>query len=97
MVHIYEWDNMAEVISIDKAGRLVIPKSIRKSLGITKDTKFIIAEGDGGKLLLQKLDIDEIVTRLEKEMKGKSVDKVIEKVRKDLNARVKKRYPDIFA
>ena len=88
---------MADIISIDKAGRLVIPKSIRRSLGITEDTKFIIARGEAGRLLLQKLDIDELAARLEREMKGKNVDAVAKRIRKDINAKIKKKYPDVFA
>ena len=88
---------MAEIVSIDKAGRLVIPKSVRRSMGITEDTKFIIATGDPGRLLLQKLDIEEIAAKLEKELKGKNVDAVAKRIRKDINAGIKKKYPDVFA
>ena len=88
---------MAEIISIDKAGRLVIPKPIRDSLGITVDTKFIVAEGENGRLLLQKLDIDEIAARLKSEMKGKNIDAAVKRIRKELNGKIKKRYPHIFA
>ena len=88
---------MAEIVSVDKAGRLVIPNSIRKSLGITKDSKFIVVQGDNGRLLFLKLDIDEIINSLEKEMKGKNVNAVVKRVRKEMNEKIKKRYPDIFA
>ena len=88
---------MAEIVSIDKAGRLVIPKSIRKSLGITGGTKFILAEGDSGRLLLQKFNIDEIATRLEKETKGKDIDAIVKKIRKEMNEKLKKRYPGLLA
>ena len=88
---------MAEIVSIDKAGRLVIPKSIRESLGITGGTKFILAEGDSGRLFLQKFNIDEIATRLEKETKGKDIDVIVKKIRKEMNEKLKKRYPDLLA
>jgi AbrB family looped-hinge helix DNA binding protein len=88
---------MVDIISIDKAGRLVIPKSIRRSLGITEETKFIIAQGEAGRLMLQKLDIDEIAVKLEREMKGKNADAIAKRIRKDINAKIKKKYPDVFA
>ena len=88
---------MAEIVSIDKAGRIVIPKSIRESLGIIQGTKFILAEGDSGRIFLQKFNIDEIATRLEKETKGKDIDAMVEKIRKEINEKLKKKYSDILA
>ncbi len=87
---------MAEVISIDDSGRLVIPKSVRESLGIIGGDKFIITEGEHGRLLLQKLNIEEIVARLQDETKGKDIDAIVKKIRKEMNEKLKKRYPDIF-
>jgi len=88
---------MAEIVSIDKAGRLVIPKSIRESLGIIGGTKFIMAEGDSGRILLQKFNIDEIATRLKKETRGKDIDAIVKKIRKEMNEKLKKRYPGLLA
>ena len=88
---------MAEIVSIDKAGRIVIPKSIRDSLGIIQGTKFILAEGDSGRIFLQKFNIDEIATRLEKETKGKDIDAMVNKIRKEINEKLKKKYSDILA
>ena len=88
---------MAEIVSIDKAGRIVIPKSIRESLGISQGTKFILAEGDSGRIFLQKFNIDEIATRLEKETKGKDIDAMVNKIRKEINEKLKKKYSDVLA
>jgi AbrB family looped-hinge helix DNA binding protein len=87
---------MAEVITIDDSGRLVIPKSIRDSIGIIGGDKFILTEGEHGRILLQKFNVDEIAARLEDETKGKNIDAITKKIRKEMNERVKKRYPDIF-
>lgn len=88
---------MAEVVSIDDSGRLVIPKSIRDSLGINGGDKFILTESEHGQLLLQKFDIEEIAARLADETKGKDIDAIVGKIRKEMNAKLKKRYPDVFA
>ena len=88
---------MAEIVSIDKAGRLVIPKSVRESLGISEGSKFLLSEGEHGRILLQKFDLEEIAARLEKEMKGKDVDAIVRKIRKETNEKVRKRYPGLFA
>ncbi|UCE36175.1 MAG: MraZ N-terminal domain containing protein [Thermoplasmata archaeon] len=88
---------MVEVVSIDDSGRLVIPKSIRESLGISGGTKFILTEGEHGRLLLQKFDIEEIAAKLKEETKGKDIDKIVKKIRKEMNEKLKKKYPDILA
>ena len=88
---------MAEIVTIDKAGRIIIPISIRKSLGIIQGTKFILTEGDSGRLFLQKFNIDEIASRLEKETKGKDIDAMVKKIRKEINEKLKKKYSDILA
>lgn len=83
---------MAEVVSIDDSGRLVIPKSVRDSLGITGGDKFIITEGENGRLFLQKFDIEEIAKRLKNETKGKNIEAIVKKIRKEINEKLKKRY-----
>jgi AbrB family looped-hinge helix DNA binding protein len=88
---------MAEIVNIDNAGRLVIPKAIRESIGISGGAKFVITEVEDGRLFLQKIDVQEIADNLKKEMKGKNIDAVIKKVRKEMNEKVKKRYPNIFS
>ncbi len=88
---------MAEVISIDDSGRLVIPKSVRDSLGIIGGDKFILTEGEHGRLLLQKFDIEELAARLKDEIKGKDIDAIVKRIRKEMNEKIKKRYPDALA
>ena len=88
---------MAELVSVDRAGRVVIPKAIRDAVGIDERTKLLIAVGEHGRLVLQKLDVEAIASRLETEMKGKDVETVVRKVRREIEARVRERYPDLLA
>ncbi len=88
---------MSEVVSVDKAGRLVIPKSIRDSLGVKNKTKFIILEGDQGQIFLQKIDLEKMATKMEKDLKGRNIDAIVKKVRKDTNAKIRQKYRKIFA
>ncbi len=87
---------MAAVVSIDKTGRLVIPKELREKLGVEKDTKFLITSGEHGVLMLQKLDAEAIAARLEEELKGVDIDAIVREVRDEINERVRKRYPKLF-
>ena len=87
---------MAEIVEIDKSGRLVIPKRLRKELGIKEKTKFILAKKGEGQILLQKLDVDEIAEKLEKELSGKDIDAIVRELRKEINEKVRIKYPDLL-
>ena len=88
---------MTEVVSVDRAGRIVIPKAIRDAAGIDARTKLLIAVTEYGRLVLQKLDVESLAARLERELTGKDVDAIVRKVREEINARIRSEYPDLLA
>ncbi|NOZ76361.1 MAG: AbrB/MazE/SpoVT family DNA-binding domain-containing protein [Euryarchaeota archaeon] len=87
---------MADVVTVDRAGRFVIPKTMREELGVEEGTKFLIAAARDGRLVLQKLDPKELAARLEEELKGIDIEAVVERVRREINEKARKRYPDLF-
>lgn len=87
---------MAEIVEVDKSGRIVIPKKLRKELGIKEKTKFVLARRGEGQILMQKLDVEEIARKLEKELAGKDIDAITEAVRKEINEKIRTRYPDLL-
>ncbi len=88
---------MTELVSVDRAGRVVIPKAVRDALGIDERTKLLLAVGEHGRLVLQKVDVAALAGRLEKELAGRDVDAIVRKVRREMRALVRKRYPDLLA
>ena len=86
---------MAEVVEVDKSGRIVIPKKIRDELDIKAKTKLILTKRGEGGLLLQKIDVEEIARRLEEELAGKNIDAIVSAIRKEINEKAKVRYPDL--
>ena len=88
---------MTEVVSVDRAGRIVIPKAIRDAAGIDERTKLLIAVTEHGRLVLQKLDVESLAARLERELTGKDVDAIARKVREEITARIRREYPDLLA
>ncbi len=88
---------MVDVVEVDVSGRIVIPKGMRQELKIKGGTKFILAKRGQGQLLLQKLDVDEIARRLEEELAGRDVDAIAKSVRKEINRKIRARYPDLLA
>ena len=89
-------ESMAEVVEIDKSGRIVIPKSLRQELDIKEKTRFILTKRGQGQLLLQKLEVEEIARRLEGELSGKDIDAIVEAVRKEVHEKIKASYQDLL-
>jgi len=88
---------VTEVVTVDRAGRVVIPKAIRDAAGIDERTKLLIAVTEHGRLVLQKLEVEDLATRLKQELAGKDVDAIVRKVREETNARIRRAYPDLSA
>lgn len=86
---------MVEIVESDKSGRIVIPKSLREELDIREKTKFILTKRGKGQLLLQKIDVEEMARRLEKELAGKDIDAIVEAIRKEINEKIKAYHPNL--
>ncbi len=88
---------MEDIVSVDRAGRIVIPKAIREAAGLDERARLLIAVTEGGRIVLQKLDVRTLADRLEKELEGKDVDAIARRVREEIRARIRKDYPDLPA
>ncbi len=86
-----------EITSIDKVGRIVLPKSTRDRLGIDETTRLLIAEVKEDTIVLKKIDVKEMTERLEADLKDVDLEFLLRKVRDETNERVRKAYPEIFA
>ncbi|HEY4705448.1 MAG TPA: AbrB/MazE/SpoVT family DNA-binding domain-containing protein [Thermoplasmata archaeon] len=84
---------MVTVVSIDKAGRIVIPKETRSAQRIRPGTKFLLVEGRDGRMWLQRLDADEIARRIRAELEGVDLRPIIEKVKADMDRLARDLYP----
>ncbi len=86
---------MEEITGIDRAGRIVIPKVIRKAAGIDEGTKILVTITGEGRIILQKLDVKSIAARLERELAGEDIDGIASRIRKEISARIRKAYTEI--
>lgn len=84
---------MATVVTIDRAGRIVIPKETRESRGLRPGTKFLLVEGKDGRLWLQRLDPEELAKRIEEELADVDLDPLIAGVKEAIQRLAKERYP----
>jgi AbrB family looped-hinge helix DNA binding protein len=87
---------MAEIVKIDRSGRIVIPKGIRRELGINKEDQLLLSAQGKDQLLLQKFDVESLVKGLREELAGKDIDAIVRTVRKEINAKIKALYPNLF-
>lgn len=83
----------ATVVSIDKSGRIVIPKGTRDAHALEPGTRFLLVEAEDGRLWLQRLDAEELARRVRDELRGVNLKPLIEKVRKEIEALAAERYP----
>lgn len=83
---------MASVVTIDRAGRIVIPMETRKAQRIRPGTKFLLVEGRGGRLMLQRLDPDELAKRLHLELKDVDLSPLVKKVKAEIAEMAIRRY-----
>ena len=87
--------DMPTVVTIDKAGRIVIPKETRTAQSVRPGTKFLLVEGHGGRMWLQRLDPEELATQILEETRGMDLEPIIAKVKAEIERLAAERYPAI--
>lgn len=86
---------MASIVTMDRAGRIMLPATARKEMRLRPGSKFLITEMEGGRLVLIPLDVEELARRIREEMKGVDIDAEVAKVRSDIQRMAEKDYPEI--
>jgi AbrB family looped-hinge helix DNA binding protein len=85
-----------EIVSIDKAGRIVIPGTMRKRLKLNEGAKLLVADVKNDLLILKKINIEELAEQLEKDFKKVDIDAVVGRVRSDIKEKIRKKHPSVF-
>jgi AbrB family looped-hinge helix DNA binding protein len=85
---------MAEIVEVDRSGRIVLPKRLRDELGIHERTRLILVNRDG-RLAVTPLDVDEIARRLEDELKDVDVRGIAKSIRREINAKIAREHPEL--
>ena len=84
---------MTTVVSVDRTGRIVIPKETREAQGISPGTKFLLIEGKAGSLWLQRLDPQELARRIHEELRGIDLAPLVAKIEAEMEALAPSKYP----
>jgi AbrB family looped-hinge helix DNA binding protein len=85
-----------EIVSIDKAGRIVIPSTLRKKLKLNESSKLLIADVKNDLLIIKKINIEELAEQLEKDFKKINIDAIVGKVRSGIKEKIRKKHPSVF-
>ncbi len=80
-------ETVATIVTVDKAGRIVIPKETRDAQRIRAGTKFLLVEGRSGNMWLQRLDADELAAKIDEELRGANIEQIIAKVKAETERR----------
>lgn len=84
---------MPTVVTIDRAGRIVVPKETRDAQNIKPGTKFLLVEGGGGQMWLQRLDPKELAERIRAELRGVNLDPIIAKIKAEVEDLAAREFP----
>jgi len=74
---------MAETTKMDKIGRITIPKKMRNAHGLDEGVEFIIEDIDDETFILKKIDLNELISHVKEEIKGKDIEKLNEEVEEE--------------
>ena len=86
-----------EIVNIDRAGRIVIPGTIRKRLKLNEGAKLLIADVKNDLLIIKKINVEELAEQLEKDFKNIDIDAVVGKVQCDIKEKIRKKHPSVFS
>ena len=77
---------------VDTKGRVVIPKDIRKRMGIRSGEEFLITEIDGDTIVLKRFDVRKMLEEMIKNAKGINLDELNEETEREGNRVAKELY-----
>ncbi|NJE75835.1 AbrB/MazE/SpoVT family DNA-binding domain-containing protein [Thermococcus sp. ES12] len=79
---------------IDTKGRIVIPKEIRKRMGIKPGEEFLITEIDGDTIVIKRFDVRKMLKEIIKNAGGLDLDELEGEIEKE-GSRVAKELYDL--
>ncbi|WP_232473423.1 AbrB/MazE/SpoVT family DNA-binding domain-containing protein [Thermococcus thioreducens] len=77
---------------VDTKGRVVIPKDIRKKMGIRPGEEFLITEIDGDTIVMKRFDVKKMLEEMIKNAKGINLEELKEETEKEGNRVAKELY-----
>ncbi len=83
---------MSGTIKMDNRGRITIPKRLREEYNIDEDTEFLIKEISEDTFILKRIDLDELVEKVKKEIQELDIEEKHSKVEKEADKIAEEKY-----
>jgi len=64
---------MIEVVAVDDKGRVVIPRGVRKRLGLRKGEQLLLVAVGDDTIVLRKLDVKKLLATIAREVSEKGI------------------------
>ena len=84
------------IVSVDKVGRVVLPRETRTRLRIGEGTKLLVTEVKDDALVLKRLDVEEMRRQLALVLEDVDLVGLLRKVRDETDEKVRQTYPEIL-
>ena len=85
-----------DIMTIDKLGRLVLPKSIRTHMRLPPGTQ-LMAVQLGDRLVLERIDAASVARRMHEELKGVDIDRIVREVKQEIEGVAQREIDAILA
>ena len=79
------------VTKMDRSGRVVIPKEIRRKMGLEGDTALLVADATDEIVVLKRLDVKDLARMLRQELRGTDVEAIGRRVEEESDEPARKR------
>jgi len=90
---------MIEVVAVDDKGRVIIPRRIRKQLGLHKGERLLLVAVGDDTIILRKLDVKKLLATIAREVseKGVSLEKIDLEVEKEADRLAAEKIEEILS
>jgi len=90
---------MIRVVAVDDKGRVVIPKEVRKRLGLRKGEQLLLVAVSSDTIVLRKLDVKKLLATIAREVseKGVPLEKIDLEVEKEADRLASEKIEEILS
>jgi AbrB family looped-hinge helix DNA binding protein len=85
-----------DIVTVDKLGRVVLPKSVRKAMRLVPGSR-MMAVPLGDRLVLERMDAAAIARQMYEDLKGVDIDRIVKEVKEEVDGVARREITDILA
>ena len=85
-----------EMLTVDKLGRILLPKALRDALGLRAGARLLAVELDG-RLVLQAVDAETLLRQVRKDLQGTDVERITREIRDEVELEARAHIEEVLA